>query len=111
MSEGGQEAPGHRGGRGRPCEAPSAHRRPGYPLSGCVPAEPDSVSPGGGNSNQKATREQDARPAWRGHEGPAPTGVPLNPGGPVLLADVGPFYAPITKWCLFSGLGRLGGRE
>jgi hypothetical protein len=22
------------------------HRRPGYPLSGCVPAEPDSVSPG-----------------------------------------------------------------
>src|SRR5271165_3086088 len=27
-------------------DAPSAHRRPGYPLSGCVPAEPDSVSPG-----------------------------------------------------------------
>ena len=26
--------------------APLAHRRPGYPLSGCVPAEPDSVSPG-----------------------------------------------------------------
>jgi len=26
--------------------APWAHRRPGYPLSGCVPAEPDSVSPG-----------------------------------------------------------------
>lgn len=25
--------------------APLAHRRPGYPLSGCVPAEPDSVSP------------------------------------------------------------------
>ena len=25
---------------------PWAHRRPGYPLSGCVPAEPDSVSPG-----------------------------------------------------------------
>jgi hypothetical protein len=25
--------------------APSAHRRPGYPSSGCVPAEPDSVSP------------------------------------------------------------------
>jgi hypothetical protein len=23
-----------------------AHRRPGYPLSGCVPAEPNSVSPG-----------------------------------------------------------------
>jgi hypothetical protein len=27
-------------------DAPLAHRRPGYPLSGCVPAEPDSVSPG-----------------------------------------------------------------
>jgi hypothetical protein len=26
-------------------DAPLAHRRPGYPLSGCVPAEPDSVSP------------------------------------------------------------------
>jgi hypothetical protein len=26
--------------------APLAHRRPGYPLSGCVPAEPDFVSPG-----------------------------------------------------------------
>ena len=26
-------------------DAPLAHRRPGYPLS-CVPAEPDSVSPG-----------------------------------------------------------------
>src|SRR5689334_11481834 len=44
----GKEALGHQRGRGRPCEAPSAHRRPGYPLSGCVPAEPDSVSPGGG---------------------------------------------------------------
>ena len=31
--------------RQRP-DAPSAHRRPGYPSSGCVPAEPDSVSPG-----------------------------------------------------------------
>jgi len=30
--------------RQRP-DALSAHRRPGYPLSGCVPAEPDSVSP------------------------------------------------------------------
>ena len=26
-------------------DAPSAHRRPGYPLSSCVPAELDSVSP------------------------------------------------------------------
>jgi hypothetical protein len=36
--------------RGKP--VPSAHRRPGYPLSGCVPAEPDSVSPGDGESNK-----------------------------------------------------------
>jgi len=34
--------------RQRP-DASSAHRRPGYPLSGCVPAEPDSVSPGNHN--------------------------------------------------------------
>src|SRR5206468_2269679 len=27
-------------------DAPSAHPRPGYPLPGCFPAEPDSVSPG-----------------------------------------------------------------
>ena len=27
-------------------DALSAHRRPGYPSPGCVPAEPDSVSPG-----------------------------------------------------------------
>ena len=26
---------------------PSVHRRPGYPLVGCAPAEPTSVSPGG----------------------------------------------------------------
>jgi len=29
-------------------EAPLTHPRPGYPSSGCVPAEPDSVSPGNG---------------------------------------------------------------
>ena len=32
-----------------PCQglvSPEAHPRPGYPLSGCSPAEPDSVSPG-----------------------------------------------------------------
>src|SRR5262245_40148862 len=33
----------------------SAHRRPGYPLSGCVPAEPDSVSPGGKTIRQWPT--------------------------------------------------------
>ena len=27
-------------------DAPLAHRRPGYSLSGCTPAEPDATSPG-----------------------------------------------------------------
>jgi len=39
-----QKAPDKRT-RQRPA-APLAHHRPGYPLPGCVPAEPDSVSPG-----------------------------------------------------------------
>ena len=30
-------------------DAPSAHRRPGYSLSGCTPAQPDSASPGAGS--------------------------------------------------------------
>ncbi len=46
-------------------DAPSAHRRPGYPLSGCVPAEPDSVSPG---SVRLASTEQCGKP-------PSDTGV------------------------------------
>jgi len=46
-------------------DAPSAHRRPGYPLSGCVPAEPDSVSPG---SVRLASAEQCGKP-------PSDTGV------------------------------------
>src|SRR5271170_351963 len=46
-------------------DAPSAHRRPGYPLSGCVPAEPDSVSPG---SVRLAPTEQCGKP-------PSDTGV------------------------------------
>src|SRR5271157_6655770 len=50
---GGMTAASDGGQRTAPCgfhhqgpDAPSAHRRPGYPLSGCVPAAPDSVSPG-----------------------------------------------------------------
>ncbi len=34
----------------------SAHRRPGYPSSGCVPAGPDSVSPGGRNLSPNGLR-------------------------------------------------------
>src|SRR5208337_1108285 len=39
-------------------DAPSAHRRPGYPLSGCVPAEPDSVSPGNIRVTSVAQRDK-----------------------------------------------------
>jgi hypothetical protein len=37
------EAPGGMNHQGP--DAPLAHRRAGYPSSGCVPAEPESVSP------------------------------------------------------------------
>ena len=40
-------APSRVGGQGP--DVPLVHPRPGYPLSSCVPAEPDSVSPGAGN--------------------------------------------------------------
>ena len=64
MSDGIKEmAPG--GFHHRRPDAPSAHRRPGYPLSGCVPAEPDSVSPG---SIRLALTEQHGKP-------PSDTGV------------------------------------
>jgi hypothetical protein len=43
--------------RQRP-DASSAHRRPSYPLSGCVPAEPDSVSPG---NHTLAARSRDRK--------------------------------------------------
>ena len=46
-------------------DAPSAHCRLGYPLSGCVPAEPDSVSP---RSVRLASTEQCGKP-------PSDTGV------------------------------------
>ena len=46
-------------------DAPWADRRPGYPLSGCVPAEPDSVSPG---SVRLASAQQCGKP-------PSDTGV------------------------------------
>jgi len=39
-------------------EAPLAHPRPGYPSSGCVPAEPDSVSPDDDKPNQSIVPPQ-----------------------------------------------------
>ena len=58
-------------------DAPSAHRRPGYPLSGCVPAEPDSVSPGRG---RLASTEQCDKP-------PSDTGVMPQKIQPNLLRE------------------------
>ena len=65
-------------GSGKP-DAPSAHPRPGYPSSSCVPAELDSVSPGSvilscTESHEKPPSDTRAMPekipgAW----GPAPT--------------------------------------
>ena len=65
MSDGGERGPRPPEPSGA-SEAPSAHRRPGYPLSGCVPAEPDSVSPGRGTvisrrSEIKSKRRRCAR--------------------------------------------------
>jgi putative transposase len=42
---------------GKP-EALLAHPRPGYPSSGCVPAEPDSVSPDGTQANESTVPRQ-----------------------------------------------------
>ena len=39
-------------------DAPSAHPRSGYPSSGCVPAEPDSVSPDAGIVAEFALHQQ-----------------------------------------------------
>ena len=47
MSNGRKKAPENACAQGP--DAPLAHRRPGYSLSGCTPAEPDSASPGKGN--------------------------------------------------------------
>jgi len=44
------EAPGGLNHQGP--DAPLAHRRAGYPLSGCVPAEPESVSPATGEFSE-----------------------------------------------------------
>lgn len=43
-------------------DAPSAHRRPGYSLSGCTPAEPDSASPGRGSLS---LQRREAKPRKR----------------------------------------------
>ena len=63
VTDGARKIPGRKTCQG---DAASAHRRPGYSLSGCTPAEPDSASPGAGTiansiagSNGKETNEVD----------------------------------------------------
>jgi hypothetical protein len=63
-------------------------------VSGCVPAEPDSVSPGRGTVTRWPSRNKSRVAGWSKRA--AATGEHLNPGGSLLGADVGPFYAPIT---------------
>jgi putative transposase len=66
-------------------DAPWTHPRPGYPSSGCVPAEPDSVSPGNQHDTQTDRREQ---PPWNTRAMPQKI-----PGG---LGDWSPRAVPRT---------------
>src|SRR5438094_643171 len=52
--------------------APSARRRPGYPLVGCTPAEPASVSPGNVRLSQEPAGSQGQRSqhVGSGQDGP-----------------------------------------
>src|SRR5215831_16913942 len=77
----------------RGARVPSAHRRPGYPSPGCVPAAPDSVSPGGPtvtstlawSKSKGLGRADNARLA---RCTPEPWWVPFaRRCGPLLLAD------------------------
>src|SRR5262245_47242828 len=55
---------------------------------------------------EHACEEQEQRPG-AGPERLARPGGPLNPGGSLLLADVGPFCAPITTpWLRRSAAGK-----
>jgi hypothetical protein len=58
----GEKQPLGRQGRPRGADGLSAHRRPGYPLAGCSPAEPASVSPGGKAVPQRAPANKISRP-------------------------------------------------
>jgi len=56
VTEGRERAPDHQRGQGPPWDVPSVHRRPDYPLVGCAPAEPTSVSPAGGEYRERSER-------------------------------------------------------
>src|SRR5271157_1535684 len=95
VSEGWEEAPVHGRGRGTPGSAlgaPSAE----LSLVGLRPRRARLRFTRRPDSNHDAREEQEQ--STGGSRKPALTGVPPNPGGSVLRADVGPFCAPITRW-------------
>ncbi len=59
-------------------DAPSAHPRSGYPSPGCVPAEPDSVSPNNVNIPDQAPNQQPPSDT-RAHALKNPGGVGAGP--------------------------------
>jgi putative transposase len=59
-------------------DAPSAHPRSGYPSSGCVPAEPDSVSPDNATITDSAPNQQPPSDT-RAHASKNPRGVGAGP--------------------------------
>src|SRR5579863_3059995 len=66
-SEGGEESPWPWERPG--ARAPSARLRPGYPLVGCSPAEPTSVSPGVRGVSQLSSVNKSNQRKCHGHEG------------------------------------------
>ena len=47
-------------------------------------------------NRNKTTNAEQEQPSAAVANGLVPRSIHLNPGGPVLLADVGPFWLPIT---------------
>src|SRR5215468_3597229 len=95
----------------RGARVPSAHRRPGYPSSGCVPAVPDSVSPGGPtvtstlawSKSKGLGRADNARLA---RCTPEPWWVPFaRRCGPLLLADYQGVPGAVRGVCQALGHG------
>ena len=48
------------------------------------------------DNRSKATIEEQEQTSAAAANGLAPRSIHLNPGGPILLADAGPFWLPIT---------------
>jgi hypothetical protein len=123
-SDGGENAPGQESPE---ADAPSARRRPGYPLVGCSPAEPTAVSPGGrrvSSRNRQCKAMKGRRPdrvqdkvasAAGGRPGQADSngGSGAEPrsnyhdGSPALLSNRSARYSPDNLNSLSTVLGEL----